>query len=47
MGFRIRKSIMVAPGLRLNLSKNGIGTSLGGNYGRVSVHSSGARGVQA
>ena len=41
MGFRIRKSIMVAPGLRLNLSKNGIGTSLGGNYGRVSVHSSG------
>ena len=41
MGFRIRKSIMVAPGLRLNLSKTGIGTSLGGNYGRVSVHSSG------
>jgi len=41
MGFRIRKSIKVAPGIRLNLSKTGIGTSVGGDYGRVSVHSSG------
>ena len=41
MGFRMRKSIKVAPGIRLNLSKTGIGASVGGNYGRVSVHSSG------
>lgn len=41
MGFRIRKSIKVAPGIRLNLSKTGIGASVGSNYGRVSVHSSG------
>ncbi|MEI7520906.1 MAG: DUF4236 domain-containing protein [Thermoleophilia bacterium] len=41
MGFRIRKSIRVMPGVRLNLSKTGIGASFGSNYGRVSLHSSG------
>ena len=41
MGFRIRKSMKLAPGVRLNLSKTGVGASFGGNYGRVSLHSSG------
>ena len=31
MGFRARKSIKVAPGVRLNLSKTGIGASVGGS----------------
>lgn len=29
MGFRIRKSIKVVPGARLNFGKNGISTSIG------------------
>ncbi len=29
MGFRIRKSIKVAPGVRLNFGKKGISTSIG------------------
>ena len=30
MGFRMRKSIKVAPGVRLNVSKSGVGASVGG-----------------
>jgi len=29
MGFRFRKSIKIAPGIRLNLSKSGVSTSIG------------------
>jgi hypothetical protein len=30
MGFRMRKSIKLAPGVRLNVSKRGVGASIGG-----------------
>ena len=42
MGFVFRKSFKVAPGVRLNVSKKGMGVSVGGrNTPRVSVNSSG------
>ena len=47
MGFRMRKSIKVAPGVRLNVSKSGVGASVGGRGSRYSVHSSGRRTVSA
>jgi tetratricopeptide (TPR) repeat protein len=47
MGFRIRKSFKVAPGVRLNVSKTGIGASVGAGPARYSVHSSGRRTVSA
>jgi tetratricopeptide (TPR) repeat protein len=47
MGFRMRKSIKVAPGVRVNVSKRGVGASVGGKVGRYSVHSSGRRTVSA
>jgi Protein of unknown function (DUF4236) len=47
MGFRLRKSIKIAPGVRLNVSKTGIGASAGVGAGRYSVHSSGRRTVSA
>jgi tetratricopeptide (TPR) repeat protein len=47
MGFRMRRSIKVAPGIRLNISKTGVGASVGGKYGRYSAHSSGRRTVSA
>lgn len=47
MGFRMRKSIKVAPGVRLNVSKSGVGASVGGRGGRYSVHSSGRQTVSA
>jgi tetratricopeptide (TPR) repeat protein len=43
MGFRARKSIKLAPGVRLNVSKSGVGASVGGKGYRKSVHSSGRR----
>jgi len=43
MGFRMRKSMKVAPGVRLSVSKSGVGASVGGKGGRYSVHSSGRR----
>jgi tetratricopeptide (TPR) repeat protein len=43
MGFRMRKSFKVAPGVRLNVSKTGIGASMGVRGARYSVHSSGRR----
>ena len=43
MGFRMRKSIKVAPGVRLSVSKTGVGASVGGEGGRYSLHSSGRR----
>lgn len=47
MGFRMRKSIKVAPGVRVNVSKSGVGASVGGKGGRYSVHSSGRQTVSA
>lgn len=43
MGFRMRKSFRVAKGVRLNVSKSGIGVSAGVRGARVSLHSSGRR----
>jgi tetratricopeptide (TPR) repeat protein len=43
MGFRMRKSIRVAPGVRLNVSKRGVGVSAGAGGLRYSVNSSGRR----
>ena len=47
MGFRMRKSIKVAPGVRLNVSKRGVGASVGAGGVRYSAHSSGRRTVSA
>lgn len=43
MGFRYRKSIRIAKGVRLNVSKSGVGVSAGVRGARYSVHSSGRR----
>lgn len=43
MGFRIRKSFKVAKGVRVNLSKSGVGVSVGTRGLRHSIHSSGRR----
>jgi tetratricopeptide (TPR) repeat protein len=43
MPFRFRKSIKVMPGVRMTVSKSGIGASVGGRGARYSVHSSGRR----
>lgn len=43
MAFRARKSVKLGPGARLNLSKTGIGASVGPRGARYSVHSSGRR----
>lgn len=41
MGFRFRRSVKLAPGLRLNISKRGFGLSAGMPGARVSVNSQG------
>jgi hypothetical protein len=43
MGFRFRKSVRILPGVRLNLSKRGISTSLGGNGATMNIGSRGTR----
>jgi hypothetical protein len=43
MGFRIQKSFRIAKGVRLNMSKSGLGVSVGVPGARYSVHSSGRR----
>lgn len=43
MGFRFRKSVKVAPGVRLNLSKSGVSTSIGGKGATVNLSSKGTR----
>lgn len=45
MGVRFRRSIEIAPGVRLNVTKTGIGATFGGKGARYSVHSSGRRTV--
>jgi hypothetical protein len=44
MPFRFRRSIRIAPGLRLNLGRRGLSASVGGREGHVSA---GTRGVRA
>lgn len=43
MGFRFRKSVKLAPGVRLNVGKKSVGVSLGGKGFRHSINSSGRR----
>ena len=43
MGFRFRKIISVLPGVKINLSKTGVSTSLGGHGATVNVGTSGKR----
>jgi tetratricopeptide (TPR) repeat protein len=43
VGFRMRKSMKIAPGVRLSVSKSGVGASVGGKGARYSAHSSGRR----
>src|SRR5699024_9225155 len=43
MGFRIRKSVKVGKGMRLNLGKTGVGMSFGKRGRRHTLHSSGRR----
>ena len=43
MGFRFRKIISVIPGVKVNLSKSGVSTSLGGHGATVNVGSSGKK----
>ena len=39
MGIRFRKSIKIAPGVKVNVGKKSVGVSVGGKYGGVSVNS--------
>lgn len=41
MGFRFRKSIQIVPGVRLNLSRSGVGYSVGGKGMRITKHANG------
>lgn len=43
MGFRFRKIISVIPGVKVNLSKSGVSTSLGGHGATVNVGTSGKK----
>ena len=45
MGLRFRKIFSVLPGVRLNVSKSGVSTSLGGHGATVNVGTSGKRTV--
>jgi len=42
-GLRFRKTISILPGVKINLSKTGVSTSLGGHGATVNVGSSGRR----
>jgi hypothetical protein len=41
VGIRFRRSIKLGPGVRINLSKSGVGMSFGPRGMRYSIHSSG------
>jgi hypothetical protein len=45
MGFRFRRSIKIAPGIRLNVSKSGVSTSLGTRGATVNISRRGTRGT--
>jgi hypothetical protein len=44
VGFKLRKTFKIAPGVKLNLSKSGLSTSIGGRGHTVNV---GKKGVKA
>jgi hypothetical protein len=37
MGFRFRRSIRILPGLRLNIGKRGVSTSIGGRGAHITI----------
>lgn len=41
MGFRVRKSFKVMPGVRMTVTPRGVSTSVDGKYARVTAHTSG------
>lgn len=43
MGFRYRKSIKILPGVKLNISKSGFSTSIGGKGASLNVSSRGTK----
>lgn len=43
MGFRFRRSVKIIPGVRLNFSKSGISTSIGGSGGTINFSKRGTR----
>jgi len=43
MAFRIRKSFKIAPGIRLNVSKSGLSTSIGGKGSTVNLSKRGTK----
>jgi hypothetical protein len=43
MGLRFRKSFKIAPGIRMNVGKKGVGVSFGGPGLRYTIHSSGRK----
>lgn len=47
MGLRFRKSFKLAPGVKLNLGKRGVGLSVGGKYGGMSFNTHSGTRVRA
>jgi hypothetical protein len=45
MGFRFRRSIKLLPGIRLNVSKSGVSTSIGGRGAHINIGPRGTRGT--
>lgn len=45
MGFRFRRTIKLAPGVRLNISKSGVSTSIGTRGATINVGRRGTRGT--
>jgi hypothetical protein len=45
MGFRFRKTIKLFPGVRLNFSKSGVSTSIGGPGATINISKRGTRGA--
>jgi hypothetical protein len=43
MGFRYRRSVKILPGVKLNFSKSGVSTTVGGRYGRTTFSQHGVR----
>ena len=45
MGFRFRKSVRLLPGVKLNIGKNGVTTTIGGPGASINVGKRGTRGT--
>jgi len=43
MAFRFRRTLKIAPGLRLNFNKNSVGLSIGPRGAKYTINSSGRR----